>query len=294
MPRSIVESTNIPIPDVEGLQANSTLNGSLSEFHGVKILPTNVLPVVTGQYQYNYDGLVFSTSDSATGTVTIASVLAGDTVTVNGLVYTAVGGVKANNTEFSVDGDDTASAVDLADSITNDTRTGTIGDLLAANAAAVVTITSTLDGTAGDVVTLVSSDGGRLAVSGATLSGGTDGPVTVNVATRGVTIPVNVGGQPQQIASFFTSLLNDATAQMTVLPKNNKNSGIAYNVFYTAVGTGAVTVDLFVVTLRLPSGSPTPVFPQLPLNTDPIQTDIVLREDNGIDRIYDCFYLSSQ
>ena len=109
---------------------------------------------------------------AATGTVTLASVLAGDTVTINGLVYTAVAGVKANNTEFSIDGSDTVDAADLVDSITNDTRQGTLKDITATNAAGVVTLTSTAIGTAGDAVTLVSSDGTRLAVSGATFSGG--------------------------------------------------------------------------------------------------------------------------
>ena len=111
---------------------------------------------------------------AATGTVTLASVLADDTVTINGLVYTAVAGVKANNTEFSIDGSDTVDAADLVDSITNDTRQGTLKDITATNAAGVVTLTSTAIGTAGNAVTLVSSNGTRLAVSGATFSGGVD------------------------------------------------------------------------------------------------------------------------
>lgn len=110
----------------------------------------------------------------ATGTVTLASVLAADTVTINGLVYTAVAGAKANNTEFSIDGTDTVDAADLVDSITNDTRQGTLADVSATNAAGVVTLTSTAIGTRGNAVTLVSSNGTRLAVSGATFTGGVD------------------------------------------------------------------------------------------------------------------------
>ena len=109
---------------------------------------------------------------SATGTVTCASTAAADTVTINGLVYTAVSGTKANNTEFDIDGSDTVDAADLVDSITNDTRQGTLADISATNSAGVVTFTSTAIGTAGNAVTLVSSNGTRLAVSGATLSGG--------------------------------------------------------------------------------------------------------------------------
>ena len=113
-------------------------------------------------------------STSATGTVTLASVVADDTVTVNGLVYTAVAGTKSDDTEFSISGTDTEDAADLVLSINADQRTGTIGDLSATSAAGVVTITSSLEGTAGDAVTLVSSNGTRLAVSAATFSGGVD------------------------------------------------------------------------------------------------------------------------
>jgi len=110
----------------------------------------------------------------ATGTVTLATALAADTVTINGLVYTAVAGVKANNTQFSIDGTDTVDAADLADSINNDTRQGTLADVTATSSVAVVTLTSTAPGTRGNAVTLVSSNGSRLAVSGATFAGGVD------------------------------------------------------------------------------------------------------------------------
>lgn len=134
-------------------------------------------------------------STSATGTVTLASALAGDTVTINGLVYTAVAGAKSDNTEFSIDTDDATAAADLADSVNADVRPGTLGDVSATSAAGVVTLTSDQDGAAGNATTLASSDGTRLAVSGATFSGGTttsstgnggDGTYT-NVALRGFT-----------------------------------------------------------------------------------------------------------
>lgn len=69
-----------------------------------------------------------------TGTLPILlnGVQAGDTVEINGLVYTGVVGVKADNTEFSVDTSDTAAATDLADSINNDVRSGTYEAVLVA------------------------------------------------------------------------------------------------------------------------------------------------------------------
>ena len=112
------------------------------------------------------------TAVASSGTVTLAGVLAGDTVTIDGNVYTAVTGAKVNNTEFSIDGTDTADAADLADSIVNDSRAT---NYTATSDAAVVTVTSTEAlPSDGDAITLASSNGTRLAVSGATLSGGVD------------------------------------------------------------------------------------------------------------------------
>lgn len=116
-----------------------------------------------------------SLQTSAKGTVTCLGVLAGDTVTVNGLLYTAVAGVKADNTQFSIDTSDTACAFDLANSITLDARIGTLNDQTATSALGVVEITTDALGVSGNAVTLVSSNGTRLAVSGAGfLTGGSE------------------------------------------------------------------------------------------------------------------------
>lgn len=117
----------------------------------------------------------FFRNEKATGTITCLSALAADTVTVNGLVYTAVAGVKSDNTEFSIDTSDTATATDLADSLTNDARAGvtTSLDVVGTSSAGVVTVEETVGGTGGNSIDLASSDGGRLAVSGAFLTGGT-------------------------------------------------------------------------------------------------------------------------
>lgn len=110
---------------------------------------------------------------SATATITLATVLAGSTVTINGLVYTAVAGVKANFTQFSIDGSDTVDAADLADSINNDTRVGTLKSVTAIAAVAIITLTSTAVGAAGNAVTLAEDTGAStITISGPTFSGG--------------------------------------------------------------------------------------------------------------------------
>jgi hypothetical protein len=114
-------------------------------------------------------------SSGATGSVTISGPLAGDTVTVNGLAYTAVTGPKANNTEFSIDGTNNEDAADLADSVNNDTREGTLGVVKAyARTNSVTFFQVGVFGTAGNATTIVSSNGTRLPVLGATFSDGQD------------------------------------------------------------------------------------------------------------------------
>jgi hypothetical protein len=296
MPNSVVDVTDLNV-ERSGTQENGSVTGSQASFRGIKIIPSNAFVNVNPAIKenINYDAAVYSTSDSAQGTAEFATPNAGDTVTVNALVYTGVSGAKSNNTQYTIDGGNTAIATDLADSVNNDTRSGTIGDLQATSTGAVVTFTSTLNGAAGNAVTLAESTAGaRITISGATFTGGTDGPVTVNIAARQVTVPNDVGGIAVQSASFLTGLISNTTTTVQAIPIENKNGSIDYQIFWSAVGTGAVAVDLTVITLRTPSNNPPATFPLLPLNSDPIAFDVVLREDNGIEKVYDCFYLSSQ
>jgi phage tail sheath gpL-like len=110
----------------------------------------------------------------ATGTVTCASVDAGDTVTIDGRVYTAIanGATPANSAEFSVSTTNTLCAANLVAAIIASEKNDTTSKVTASNAAGVVTITARAEGTGGNAITLTSSDGTDLAVSGATLSGG--------------------------------------------------------------------------------------------------------------------------
>lgn len=84
---------------------------------------SNVLITVVGKAVKVGETLaIVDTNEAATGTVQCATSIVGDEVTVNGLVYVAVAGAKANDTEFSIDTSDAATATDLADSIDDDVR----------------------------------------------------------------------------------------------------------------------------------------------------------------------------
>lgn len=110
---------------------------------------------------------------AASGTVTCASALAADTVTINGVVFTAVASGATGN-QFNVGGTDTAAATSLAAAI-NGSATALIQNTVSATSAlGVVTISAKVPGVAGNAYTLASSNGSRLAVSGARLTGGTN------------------------------------------------------------------------------------------------------------------------
>ena len=102
------------------------------------------------------------------------------TITVNGLTYTAVSCAKMCDTEFSTDVSNCATATDLADSIDDDVRAGTTGDLTSTAAAAVVTIVTDVCGVAGNAITISSSCGTTIGV-GCGFEGGVDADtVTIN------------------------------------------------------------------------------------------------------------------
>lgn len=102
----------------------------------------------------------------ATGTITFAAAAAADTVTVNGVTLTA-------NTDFSVAGDDTADAAAYVTAFNAQTNALIAGIVSASSSGAVVTLTATQSGRYGNCITLASSNGTRLAVSAARLTGGT-------------------------------------------------------------------------------------------------------------------------
>lgn len=108
----------------------------------------------------------------ASGTVTCAAVNAADTVTINGVVLTAVNGAPAAD-QFDMSGSATAEATSLVAAINaNATLAGLV---LASNVAGVVTIEALNGGVSGNAISLASSNNTRLAVSAAALASGTNG-----------------------------------------------------------------------------------------------------------------------
>ncbi len=114
----------------------------------------------------------------STNTAQCTSVIATNTCTVNGLLYTAVAGAKVGNEQFSIDTGDNECAADLADSINNDERAGTLDPVSAIATTDTVALTSSEVGVAGNPTTLAQT-GGTITLGGATFSGGVDADVIV-------------------------------------------------------------------------------------------------------------------
>lgn len=117
----------------------------------------------------------------ASGTCTVASIQADDTVTINGVTLTGKAS-PSGSSQFDSDGTDTEVAAALAACI--NAKSSLTGICTAANVAGVVTISAYCKGVIGNAITLASSNGSRLAVSAARLAGGTgmgEAPVTYNL-----------------------------------------------------------------------------------------------------------------
>lgn len=122
----------------------------------------------------DFNGIVSSGGVSATGTVTLSASANADTVTINGVVFTEVASAPTNN-QFVHGGTDTITAANLAAAINSSTTATIANNISATSAAAVVTVLSREMGTLGNLQTLAISAHGS--VSGANLTGGTDGTV---------------------------------------------------------------------------------------------------------------------
>lgn len=112
---------------------------------------------------------------AASGTVTLASMVATDTVSVRGQAFTCVASGATTN-QFNVGATDTATATSLAAAINASPAMSSVAHASASGA--IVTVTADANSTMGNLIALAISAHGS--VSGATLSGGTN-PITTSL-----------------------------------------------------------------------------------------------------------------
>lgn len=128
--------------------------------------------VKTGSFEVN-TGSVAPVKGSGTITITFASLIAADTLTIGGTVLTCVTAAPANQGEFQKLTDAIVTATNLAAVINAHT---TISQFARASSiAGVVTVTSKAPGIIGNFISLATSNAAGAAVSGALLTGGAGG-----------------------------------------------------------------------------------------------------------------------
>lgn len=127
--------------------------------------------VVSGTYPASISQYTDDTALAyATGTVTVASIQADDTITINNVTLTGKSS-PSGESQFDSDGTDTVVATAIAACINaNSSLTGIV---TASSSGAVVTVSAYIKGLIGNAITLASSNGTRLAVSAARLASGT-------------------------------------------------------------------------------------------------------------------------
>jgi hypothetical protein len=194
----------------------------------------------------------------ATGTITCASVDNNDTVTINGVTLTAKTTVSDATVEWLVTGTDTVCAAALA-ALINTTATSALitGQVRALSRAGVVHLFAKYGGTAGNAITLASSDGTDLAVAvtNGRLAGGTvtqhegvqaSGTITCTSVANAETVTVNgviitAHTNTQANNQFSIAGTDDEDAAALCLAINNSTTAALKDVVAT-VATNVVTV----------------------------------------------------
>lgn len=177
------------VKELQGLTFSKVTGGAANTKYNLAAIRTEDTPVMVlnnAAGAISEIGSTFSIVDlRATGTVVCAAAVAADTVTVNGKVYTAIanGAVPSGYTQFSVGAGNTSCGDNLVAAVNAREKEFGYG-VQAANVTGTVTFTAVLEGVAGNSLTLASSNGTRLAVSGATLA---NGSATGGIRSTGVT-----------------------------------------------------------------------------------------------------------
>lgn len=217
-----------------GPLAGAAANTAIDVAEGIDVQDTIVKCIgfpTAGGAPVNYT--VTPAAVAATGTLTLAGVVAGDVVAVNGENFTAVASpINDPNTsedllpyQFFVGANDSATAASLANAINAElSSTGEIGSetniVTALAAAAVVTITAAVAGTAGNAIALsAAGSNGHVTASGATLSGGSNSSQQVTINSLSATGTLTLAGAAAgdkvtvngKVYTFQTLVINNST-----------------------------------------------------------------------------------
>jgi hypothetical protein len=185
----------------------------------------------------------------ATGTITCAGVDNNDTVTINGVTLTAKTTVSDATIEWAVGATDAATATNLA-ALINSTATNALitKHVRALARSAVVHLFAKHGGKGGNAITLASSDGTDLAVSGARLTGGTIAQWEGAQALATITISGADGGAyvatVNGVACNATGTNGNDTATATSITAaiNSSTDALVQGLVHATSASGVVTI----------------------------------------------------
>lgn len=227
----------------------AALAAAINTALGTAVIATSALGVVTvTALQAGAGGAVSlrNLGILASGTVTCATVVNNNTVTINGATITAKSASPSTN-EFLIGASDTATATALCAAINASGQAAISGFVRATSSAAVVTIYSRNPGLAGNTITLASS-GATLAVSGARLAGATvashegaqaSSTVTVTSGSGNYTVTIN-GVNASGTVAYNTS--DDQTAADIADAINKSTDALVHGHIYATAATNVVTI----------------------------------------------------
>jgi hypothetical protein len=190
----------------------------------------------------------------AAGTITVGTPAAGATVTIGGTVITFVAANPVGN-QVLIGATAAATAQNLEAFLAGSADTNLIKFTYSINGA-VITATSAVIGVAGNSLTLASSDGVNLVVSGATLTGGVANTGNATVSAMSVS--------QQVVPGNYTAVCLTATTAQVYSP-NSEEIGVAtfgtafksaqINFTITAGGTPCAAGDTFVLAAAKGTGA---------------------------------------
>jgi len=200
---------------LEGYLAANCGNGTPIQAEGTVTVTT---PAIT-----QAEGTITVTTPEITqaeGTITVTTPAAGATITIGGVVLTAVAGARTPGSDDfdQSSGDPATIAADIVAAI-NDAGNSFATIATATSLAGVVTLEAVPAGVLGNAVTLASNSAVTMDVSGATLEGGYTATITIGgvalTAVAGARTPGSddfdqSSGIPATIAASIAAAINDA------------------------------------------------------------------------------------
>lgn len=292
--------SNIDVFQDDLTQQDFTIEGNQASFEGISV-KTNRDSILADPGDDDIQKKIFkfdigslSEGDGSLGSITVIVLpVAGDSFLLNGLTYTAVAASPGEG-EFLIGGSLAATATNIETSINADTRTGTLGTLIADVDTGVdtrVNITSSILGQGGQAVTFSTTDTDKFTI--VAFAGGD--ALTTNFQLNARVLKIDGTIQATEVPAFFDNTTNTETAsQLIPIRVSDINGTITYNIFWPTAASGGQMLDLWYGTIQTPGDIVTTDFIDTGATANPaLSYTLVERGRSGIIRSYDYFFVTA-